>query len=291
MECRRSWIFRLALFAFFVFALQLEIPVLSYAETVGLSAGFAPRAIWISRAHATAGESVNIFTVLYNSSDDSISGDVIFLIDDASIGAKNFTLKSGETQILSAPWTAKVGDHSISARIEKLLVAGRGASASALYETTGNVTVSVAAPPPPSPAALVLGNITAAIETGAASSAPAVMSALASLYDKAESLRMDAKSALEEQVVKNADSAAKTGSASEPKAGSASDSIASSGAGASVSQTKDEQSLLAAAGKYAALAGLAVVSSKTLFYVSLALVLLLLIQMLRVFLRERRRAY
>ncbi len=117
------------------------------------------------------------------------------------------------------------------------------------------------------------------------------MSALASLYDKAESLRMDAKSALEEQVVKNADSAAKTGSASEPKAGSASDSIASSGAGASVSQTKDEQSLLAAAGKYAALAGLAVVSSKTLFYVSLALVLLLLIQMLRVFLRERRRAY
>src|SRR3989338_7312398 len=179
-----------------LFLLLFAPPFVSLADT-GPSAGFAP-SIWMSRTNVVAGESVNIFTVLYNSSDNPISGDVIFTVDSASIGTKDFTLASGETQIVSWPWTAKVGSHTVSARIEKAV--GVSESANVLNQTAGNITVSIDAPPPPSPAAQVLNTVTSAIEAGVASSAPAVMSALASLYDTAESFRVGAKSALEKQV-------------------------------------------------------------------------------------------
>ena len=63
-----------AICVFYNSFLQLVVPSLSDAEVKELSAGFAPRSIWLSRTHVVAGESVNIFTVLYNSSDNSISG-------------------------------------------------------------------------------------------------------------------------------------------------------------------------------------------------------------------------
>src|SRR3990167_2198472 len=119
------------------FILLLAFPFISLAETVNLRAGFAQSAIWMSRSHVVAGESVNIFTVLYNSSDNSISGDVVFSIDDVSIGTKNFTLGAVETQTVSVPWVAKSGNHTASARIEK--AAGSGINASVLNQTTGTI--------------------------------------------------------------------------------------------------------------------------------------------------------
>jgi len=264
--------------------LLFALPFVSFAET-GPSAGFAP-SIWMSRANVVAGESVNIFTVLYNGSDNAISGDVIFAVDGASIGTKNFTLAPGETQTLSVPWIAKAGSHTVSARIEKTPDSGTNATAAVLNETTGSITVSIDAPPPPSPAAQVLNTVTSAIEAGVASSAPAVMSALASLYDTAESFRVGAKSALEKQVAGTTRAAQEAAPEVAPEKAGARNGEPESALSSSPEQ--NNPSLLSTAGKYAALAGLAVVSSKTLFYISLALVVLLLIQILRVSLRERR---
>src|SRR3989344_3190253 len=269
---------RLATLAFFLS--PFSFPFVSHAETTDLRADLAQSAIWMSRAHVVAGESVNIFTVLYNSSDNSISGDVVFSIDDASIGTKNFTLGAGETQIMSVPWVAKSGNHTASARIEK--AAGSDINASVLNQTTGTISVLVAPPLPPSPAAQVLNTVTSAIQTGAASTAPLVLSAVHSIYDATESLRTQAKTALEKNLAKNALASAST--LKQESAGTSDNEPeeTSENAGAATP-------MLSKALRYIAAAGLVVVSSKGLFYISLALLLLLLIQVLRVSLRDRRR--
>ena len=266
-----------------LFLLFFASPFVSQAETAGLQAGFAQSAIWMSRTHVVAGESVNIFTVLYNSSDNSISGDVVFSIDDASIGTKNFTLGAGETQIVSVPWVAKSGNHTVSARIEK--ATGISENTAALNQTTGNITVSIEAPSPPSPAAQMLNTVTSAIQTGVASTAPAIASAVGALYDTTESLREQAKAALLKQLAEKApaDASAKSKQpAGTPGSGPAE-------AGDSTAGADEGTPLVSKALRYMAAAGLAVVSSRTLFYISLALMLLILIKIVRAFFRERKR--
>ena len=265
-----------------LFLLLFAPPFVSLADT-GPSAGFAP-SIWMSRTNVVAGESVNIFTVLYNSSDNPISGDVIFTVDSASIGTKDFTLASGETQIVSWPWTAKVGSHTVSARIEKTV--GVSESPNVLNQTAGNITVSIDAPPPPSPAAQVLSTVTSALQTGVASTAPAVLGAANALFSATESLREQAKAALLKQLAENAPADASAKSKQQP-AGTPNNSPAE--AGGSTAGADEGTPLVSKALRYMAAAGLAVVSSRTLFYISFALILLILIKIARAFLRERRR--
>jgi len=278
---RENKIYQVAVFTLLL--LLIGMPVSRYTEAAEISAGFATQSIWISRTHVIAGDSVNIFTVLYNSSEDPIRGEVIFTVDNSSIGTKEFTLKAGETQTFALPWVAKAGDHSISARIENTLVADTNTRTSLLNHATGNITVSVEAPPPPSPSVQVLNSVATAVLAGVASSTPAVKSALTSLYETTESMRKQAKSALEQQITGGALTSDMT-----PSGTSVTDAQ-SNMASTSFSATQPDTSILSNAGRYAALAGLTVVNSRTFFYISLALVLLLLIQLLRVFMRERRR--
>ncbi len=280
---RIAFVFPLTTFSLLLFFI---FPLASHAESASLRAGFAQSAIWMSRSNVVAGESVNIFTVLYNSSDSSISGDVVIEVDDSSIGAKGFALAAGETQVVSLPWISKVGSHSISARVEKVLDSKINASTAVSDKTTGTITVSIEAPPPPSSTVQVLSTVASVIEAGIASSTPKVLNALTSLYNKTESLRTEAKAVLEKQV---ADGAKTATLKSPPKQENA---VAENGqpgsTSASPSAVQASESFLSTAGRYAALAGLTIVSSKTLFYISLALVFLLIIQMIRVFFRERR---
>src|SRR3989344_11279 len=97
------------LFGFLVLLLIPFTPLFG----ANLSAGFAPNSVWVSKNNVTAGKSVNIYTVLYNSSDEPISGDLTFLVDSTAIGTKNFTVSSGETKIESYPWQALVGTHTV----------------------------------------------------------------------------------------------------------------------------------------------------------------------------------
>ena len=275
-ECFPKFAVFLLLPLFFVF------PFVPLAEAASSSAGFAP-SIWMSRAQVVAGESVNIFTVLYNSSDNSLSGDVVFAVDGSSIGTKNFTLGAGETQIVSAPWVAKSGNHTVSARIEN--AAGAGVNASLVNQTTGTISISVEPPPPPSPTAQVLNTVTSAIQTGVASTVPAIAGVAGSLYGKTEALREQAKTALQKQLAENApaDASAKSKQpAGTPGSGPAEAGVSTAGA--------DESTpLVSKALRYMAAAGLFVVSSKTWFYISLVVMILILIQILRMAFRERKR--
>jgi len=253
-------------------------PSLSLVSADSLSAGFAPNSVWLSRTNALAGDSINIFSVLYNSSDSSIIGDLVFTVDGISVGTKSFTVGSGETQIESLPWTARVGKHTISAKIEKVLDSNTKNTVNVLNQTTGSVTVNFENPPPPPPptppseTTKVLSGIVSTIQNAISASAPIIADTAKTVYNTTESMRTQAKSALNKQIENNAKTTKSPDSASGP-----------------VSKTQVDKGWVPSAEKYLAGVMFAVVSSKTLFYGVLLLSLIFLFLILRMIWRERRK--
>ena len=168
-------------------------PLLTSAS--GIPAGFAPSSIFASKTNITAGEGVVLFTVLYNSSEDELTADVIFTIDGAAVGTKHVSLASGETQTPSVSWTAASGSHSASAHLENI-VSSSGEGASLSYDKADTITLTVAAPPPPPATTQALSTITSVI----ASSTPAVTNVAKTAYNSLEYLRQNAVSALQSQL-------------------------------------------------------------------------------------------
>src|SRR5258708_3778720 len=118
-ECyylRMSRVHKIVGVAVFICAL---LPLATFAES--LSAGFATNSIFASQKDITAGEAITIYVVLFNSSAENFSGDVVFAIDDRSIGTKHVVLGTGEAQTPSITWTAVKGTHTANAHIEKIV--------------------------------------------------------------------------------------------------------------------------------------------------------------------------
>ncbi len=115
----------------------------------GVPAGFAPTSVFASKTAPVAGETISLFTVLYNSSSESLSGDVVFTIDGKNVGTKHFTLGSGETQTPAITWKAVEGSHVGSAHFES--VVATDADVSLLNDKADSITITVATPPPPTP--------------------------------------------------------------------------------------------------------------------------------------------
>jgi hypothetical protein len=122
-----------------LFLLALSFPVLSFA----LPQGFAPGSLWLSTTDASAGQTIKVYSVLYNSSAHDFEGDIDFEADGESIQTLHFKLDPGETRIFSADWSAVAGRHSFSAQL-KNVPSGSVAGPS----VTDTVTLTVAASAP-----------------------------------------------------------------------------------------------------------------------------------------------
>ena len=59
------------------------------------AAGFAPGSLWLSKTEAKAGETLKIFTVVYDSGLSPIEGDVVFTVDAKNAGTRHFKLNAG----------------------------------------------------------------------------------------------------------------------------------------------------------------------------------------------------
>lgn len=132
-----------------LFLLQLGVPGFHYAEAADIEAGLAPKSIWLSRSRVVAADSVKILTVVYNSSNTSITGQVVFSVDDTPIGNKDFALKEGEAQIISQEWLAQAGNHSVSARVTNTFNADTKKITVVLNRSVESIAVNVEKPPPP----------------------------------------------------------------------------------------------------------------------------------------------
>lgn len=80
-----------------------------------LTAGFASTPIWISSTNPIDGDALKLFTVVKNSATTAVSGVVSFAVDGTDVGTAKISLAVGSAQILSVPWKAVVGTHSITA--------------------------------------------------------------------------------------------------------------------------------------------------------------------------------
>ncbi len=143
-----------------LFALLILFPAVSLAA---VQAGFPAQSIWLSKTHATAGESVRISAVVYNAGSEKLEGTLDFLVDEKSVGSKKIAVDAGASSIESLSWTSTAGNHSFAASIT---------SDSALANAkTGSVTLAVAEPPP-APTALAAAAVSNVVNTVMASSSP-----------------------------------------------------------------------------------------------------------------------
>lgn len=109
-----------------------------------IPAGFAPGQVWLSRSTPVEGETVEIFTVIYDASGSALEGSVTFLVDGEPVGASPFTLRGGKTEIRSVRWEATRGEHALTARVDSAIYAKSKQTAPLQHQTTGTSTILVA---------------------------------------------------------------------------------------------------------------------------------------------------
>lgn len=168
--------------------LMLLMPVAALAAPV--PAGFPSSSLWLSKTELTDGESVTIYTVVYNSSANPLSGDISFLVDGQLIGEKDVNIAPGTTQIVSHGWSAEEGTHAFSAKLT-------GSVDDLAASITGTTTVSVAEKPPPPEAVIKTVETAGAVQAAIASTTPIVQNIASTTFAKTESIREQAVAALE----------------------------------------------------------------------------------------------
>lgn len=95
--------------------------------------GFITSNIWYSKETFYAGETVRIYTVIFNGSSYDLSGSVEFLDNDALVGRTEFSLlPSGQVRDVSVPWKTSEGKHVITARIVDASISLRGGQKTAI---------------------------------------------------------------------------------------------------------------------------------------------------------------
>src|SRR3989338_5431696 len=157
--------------------MSYALPLVVFASAA--AAGFAPGSLWLSKTEAKAGETLKLYTVVYDSSPSSIEGDVVFTIDAKNIETKHFKLNAGETQIVSADWRAAAGTHTFGASLKNV------SGTTGIANTQTNLVNITIADAPPSPIAQYTNVVTNII----ASSSPAVQNVFQTVASTTEGLR------------------------------------------------------------------------------------------------------
>lgn len=123
--------------------LLLTLLIPSFALAAEMEAGFPSQAIWSSKSAAVEGETLVLSAVVYNSNESELHATLVFTANGTRIGAREFELGSGGSQIHSVEWKPKAGEYQVVAQLE-------GTSAELAQRETPAIIVKVASPPPPS---------------------------------------------------------------------------------------------------------------------------------------------
>ncbi|HAE36687.1 MAG: hypothetical protein UR85_C0008G0025 [Candidatus Nomurabacteria bacterium GW2011_GWF2_35_66] len=102
-------------FIFFILIYFIFIPSYSFGAT--LATGFIPGQIWYSKDPFIEGDTVKIYTALWNSSFSSLSAKVEFYDKNVILGSRDVVVPALKLQDVSVSWKVTSGDHLISAKI------------------------------------------------------------------------------------------------------------------------------------------------------------------------------
>jgi len=88
--------------------------------------GFVRTSLWYSKEPFFVGETIRIYTALFNSGADDVVGSVAFFVDNGRIATTSFSLPKGSSQVLWGDWKAIAGTHKFFARIAEVKRAAIG---------------------------------------------------------------------------------------------------------------------------------------------------------------------
>lgn len=103
-------------FVIISFLLLCAVRAPAFAENSDVS-GFIPGQIWYSKSDLVEGDTVNIYTAVWNSGGNSLYVKVEFYDKNVILGVREATLSPSELKSISVPWKVTLGDHVISAKI------------------------------------------------------------------------------------------------------------------------------------------------------------------------------
>ncbi len=105
---------KLFIYSFFI----LLLAPFSFIYSASTSnSGFIPGQIWYSNSNLVVGETVNIYTAVWNGNNETISAKVEFYDKNVVLGSRDVTVSPNELKEVSVSWKITAGDHLISAKI------------------------------------------------------------------------------------------------------------------------------------------------------------------------------
>ena len=96
---------------------MLALLVIQTSSASALSTGFVPGQIWYSKDTLVAGDTVKIYTIVWNSQSSPINVRVEFYDKNTVLGARDVSLNAEQVKEVSVSWAVTAGDHAISAKI------------------------------------------------------------------------------------------------------------------------------------------------------------------------------
>ena len=102
---------------YFIFFILLYLVFSPKVFALESTTGFIPGQIWYSKETLIEGDTVNIYTAIWNGEKDTVSAKVEFYDKNVILGTREISISSGELKDVYIPWKITSGDHVISAKI------------------------------------------------------------------------------------------------------------------------------------------------------------------------------
>jgi len=99
-----------------------------------VNSGFIPGQIWYSKAELVEGDTVNIYTAIWNGEKNPLAAKVEFYDKNVILGSRDVVLAPSELKDVYVSWKITAGDHVISAKIISSLATVSGVKEKVVLE-------------------------------------------------------------------------------------------------------------------------------------------------------------
>lgn len=122
----------------------LVLPFTSFAASTIENSGIIDRTVWLSKESLVEGDSVDVYTVVWNGGNSSLSGNVVFYDGTTLLGKRTVNLSPKTTKVVSLTWKVSAGNHNITTSFESANVTdAKGQNQSVLVENSKSASLVV----------------------------------------------------------------------------------------------------------------------------------------------------
>lgn len=159
--------FRRPIFSLFAVCSLLFTPTFAAAANVGIIKGN----LWYSKSPFYVGETITLYSAIWNGETGKVSGHVSFSVNDVVIGKVPFSIGPGELSNVATKWVATTGASHIKAAITDATMLQNGHEVSITIENKETGTEDVTVTPDPAKALALAQQAVAAAQAAASASA------------------------------------------------------------------------------------------------------------------------